>query len=184
VTSGLGDSWQASALLATIPYARLGLGHSGSVPARSRRLRPASWWDSIRSPFSTHATGPSKTRNCIRATFANWRRSLHGCNNRGHRVLFFPTQLRADPPVIEDVRTLLARQRATIVDDPIAERPLRSLEDLMLRLSMMDVRGGNAVCHGVLLAAALHRPRARYRVPYRKDGRLYLYDISMTDHMF
>jgi len=85
------------------------------------------------------------------ATFAAW------LNNRGHRVLFFPTQLRADPPVIEDVRTLLRDSGATIVDDPIAERPLRSLEDLMLRLSMMDVVVATRY-HGVLLAAALHRP--------------------------
>ena len=77
------------------------------------------------------------------ATFAAW------LNKRGHRVLFFPTQLRADPPVIEDIRTLLR--------DSGAEPPMRSLEDLMLRLSMIDVAVATRY-HGVLLAAALHRP--------------------------
>lgn len=85
------------------------------------------------------------------AAFAEW------LNQRGHRVSFFPTQLRADVPVIEDIRTLLDSRGPVSGPDPLGDRPVSSLEDLLGRLARMDIVVATRY-HGVLLAAALHRP--------------------------
>ena len=96
---------------------------------------------------------PGRYHDYVRklVTFAAW------LSARGHRLRFFPTQLRADPSVIEDIRALLRDNGAIVDDDPFARSPMRSLEDLMLRLATMDIVVATRY-HGVLLAAAVHRP--------------------------
>ena len=130
----------------------LRLGPSGQREASSRLvvgLNPLPFFDPRYWPEQDAARYESYVAKL--ATFAAWLKA------RGHSVVFFPTQLRADPPVIEDIRTSMGGAGETIGDDPIADRPMLTLDDLILRLSMMDVVVATRY-HGVLLAAAVHRP--------------------------
>src|SRR5438445_5917266 len=79
------------------------------------------------------------------ADFATW---LH---EQGHSVSFFPTQLRADSPVIQDIRELLKRSAAASVANPLGDWPISSLDDLLRRISMMDIVVATRY-HGVLLS--------------------------------
>jgi polysaccharide pyruvyl transferase WcaK-like protein len=74
----------------------------------------------------------------------------------GHRVVFFPTQLKADPPVIEDVRRIMAAlppdQRARLLD-----RPVQDFESLLAVISSADVVVTGRY-HGQVLALVSRRP--------------------------
>jgi polysaccharide pyruvyl transferase WcaK-like protein len=76
---------------------------------------------------------------------------------RGHTVSFFPTQLRADVPVIEDVRAVLTSRGVGTVEDSLGPRPVSSLQDLLLRIASTDLVVATRY-HGILLSAALHQP--------------------------
>jgi polysaccharide pyruvyl transferase WcaK-like protein len=83
------------------------------------------------------------------AAFAEW------LVEKGHQVVFFPTQLRADPPVIDDILPLLqGRVNSGIVQVSPA---LQSVEDLLSQLSKMDFVVANRY-HGILLSIALNKP--------------------------
>jgi len=108
------------------------------------------------------------------AGFAAWLRE------RGHNVSFFPTQLRADPPVIQDIRALLPSERATEPEHPLGARPMRSVHDLMLRISTMDVVVATRY-HGVLLGAALHKPVVA--IAYYEKTRDLMAQIGQSDYV-
>ncbi len=106
------------------------------------------------------------------ADFAVW---LH---ERGHSVSFFPTQLRADTPVIQDIRELLKRSSAANVTNPLGDWPISSLDDLLRRISMMDIVVATRY-HGVLLSAALHRPLLA--ISYYEKTRDLMAQIGQSD---
>jgi polysaccharide pyruvyl transferase WcaK-like protein len=121
-------------------------------PARSRLIvgiNPLPFFDERYWPEQ----GDEIYHNYVRklAAFARW------LNERGHGVSFFPTQLRADALVIQDIRGLLKGGGATNFEDPLVDRPMSSLDDLISRISMMDIVVATRY-HGILLAAVLHRP--------------------------
>ena len=83
------------------------------------------------------------------AGFADW------LVERGYRVLFFPTQLRADPPVIADIR---AAMRAGGEPGCVLPSPtIGSLGDLMGAIAQTDLVVANRY-HGILLGLVLERP--------------------------
>jgi len=85
------------------------------------------------------------------ATFATW------LGGRGHKVLLFPTQLRADTLVIQDLKFQM-RQRAPIdVGDWLTIRDIRSLEELLSTISLMDIAISTRY-HGILLPGLLGKP--------------------------
>jgi polysaccharide pyruvyl transferase WcaK-like protein len=108
------------------------------------------------------------------ADFALW------LNERGHSVLFFPTQLRADPPVIRDIQALLRGHGAVSLEDPLRDRPLRSLDDLIVTISTMDIVVATRY-HGVLLSALLHRPVLA--VAYLEKTRDLMAQIGQSDYV-
>jgi polysaccharide pyruvyl transferase WcaK-like protein len=85
------------------------------------------------------------------ADFAEW------LNARGHHVAFFPTQLRADPLVIDDIRAVLKDRGLTDFEHAVSHQPMSSVHDLIARISTMDIVVA-ARYHGILLAALVHRP--------------------------
>src|SRR5579885_3229645 len=73
----------------------------------------------------------------------------------GYRVPFFPTQLRADPPVIADIR---AAMRAGGEPGCVLPSPtIGSLGDLMGAIAQTDLVVANRY-HGILLGLVLERP--------------------------
>src|SRR5712692_4031375 len=85
------------------------------------------------------------------AGFASW--LVH----RGYDVLFFPTQLRADPPAIQDIIAAIQRRDPATSGQIHVNSPLRSPEDLIAAMSRMDFILA-ARFHGVLISHLLHKP--------------------------
>jgi polysaccharide pyruvyl transferase WcaK-like protein len=76
---------------------------------------------------------------------------------RGHSVLFFPTQLRADPPAIEDVRKLMTRSSIADVEKHIITCPVHSFDELTSAISTTDMIVATRF-HGVVLSFILNKP--------------------------
>ena len=85
------------------------------------------------------------------AAFAVW------LIRRGYQVLFFPTQLRADPVVIADIVQLLGRDHPDLAGYALIEPPMRTHEDLIAKMQGMDFVVA-ARFHGVLISHLLLRP--------------------------
>jgi len=85
------------------------------------------------------------------ADFALW--LIH----RGYAILFFPTQLRADPPVIEDIRVLMNNSGIPDIEKNIIDYPVHSFDDLTSAISMTDMIIATRF-HGVVLSYILNKP--------------------------
>lgn len=85
------------------------------------------------------------------AAFAVW---LIG---RGDQVLFFPTQIRADPLVIADIRAAIGRIAGTSFDGRVLQREVRSFADLARVLSMVDVAVASRF-HGIIFSYLFQKP--------------------------
>jgi len=74
----------------------------------------------------------------------------------GHRVLLFPTQIRADRWVIEDLKALIQSEMGS--DTPsLVERSVKSVDDLASALGETDIVVAGRF-HGILLAYRMNRP--------------------------
>ena len=76
---------------------------------------------------------------------------------RGYAVLFFPTQLRADPPVIDDIRNLMKKSGIPHLEEKVIDYSVHSFDDLMSAISMTDVVVATRF-HGVVLSYILNKP--------------------------
>jgi polysaccharide pyruvyl transferase WcaK-like protein len=76
---------------------------------------------------------------------------------RGYAVLFFPTQLCGDPPVIEDIRMMMNKGRTADIEKNIIDYPVKSLDDLASAISMTDMIVATRF-HGVVLSYILNKP--------------------------
>ena len=85
------------------------------------------------------------------AAFAQW------LNERGHSVLFFPTQLHADPLVIQDIRDVLKSRGIPDFAHTLGDQPMSSVSDLLSRISVMDIVVATRY-HGILLSALVQTP--------------------------
>jgi polysaccharide pyruvyl transferase WcaK-like protein len=107
------------------------------------------------------------------ALFAAW---LH---QHGHRVVFFPTQLRADPPVIRDVRGLL-NTRAANFETLLVDSSVASVDDLLRRIATVDIVVASRY-HGVVFAALLHKPVLA--ISYYEKTRDLMAQIGQADYV-
>ena len=76
---------------------------------------------------------------------------------RGYQVLFFPTQLRADPPVINDIKNLMKVKADRDVSQKIVDRPIYSFDDLISVISMTDIVVATRF-HGIIIPYVLNTP--------------------------
>jgi len=72
-------------------------------------------------------------------------------------VAFFPTQFRADPPVIEDLKNALAQSGNSPPGDQLIEMPVRSVEELLKLLSLTDLVVATRF-HGIVLSFLMNKP--------------------------
>lgn len=85
------------------------------------------------------------------ANFALW------LIQRGYAVLFFPTQLRVDPPVIEDIRIYMNKSSTLDIEKHIIDYPIHSFDDLTSAISMTDMIIATRF-HGVVFSYLLNKP--------------------------
>jgi len=76
---------------------------------------------------------------------------------RGYRILFFPTQLNLDPPVIRDIRLCMGKNAGLDFQAKIIYEPVNSFDDLVSSISMTSVV---VACrfHGVIIPYLLNKP--------------------------
>jgi polysaccharide pyruvyl transferase WcaK-like protein len=75
----------------------------------------------------------------------------------GRRVVFFPTQLRADPLVIHDIRRLMTANGDGGTGRVVPGAAIGSLQDLVNEIARMDIVIANRY-HGILIALLLNKP--------------------------
>ena len=85
------------------------------------------------------------------AAFAGW---LIGT---GRDVLFYPTQLRADPPVISDILAVLKQTGPAGFERRIVQRSIDTFDDLMSAIAATDVVVPTRF-HGIVLGFLLGKP--------------------------
>ena len=85
------------------------------------------------------------------ASFASW------LIENGYRILFFATQIRADPPVIEDIRSILEKNINLDLKELLLVPSIRSLNDLISQLSMTDFVVATRF-HAILISFLLNKP--------------------------
>lgn len=96
-------------------------------------------------------TGKYQRYLTILAAFVTW------LSQMGYEVVLFPTQLRADPPAIEDLRRLLA-ERGELEPGAFPEvAAVQEVDDLLVFLKGVHLVVATRF-HAIVLASLLHRP--------------------------
>jgi polysaccharide pyruvyl transferase WcaK-like protein len=85
------------------------------------------------------------------ASFALW------VIERGYRVLFFPTQLKLDPPVIVDIKNVLKAKAELDLSECIVDQLISSFDDLVAAISMTDIVVATRF-HGIVIPYVLNKP--------------------------
>ena len=85
------------------------------------------------------------------ASFASW------LIDKRYQVFFFPTQIRADPPVIQDIQNLLNKHDGTDFGNSVLDVPIHNLADLTTRLATTDLVVATRF-HGILLSFLFNKP--------------------------
>lgn len=85
------------------------------------------------------------------ASFASW------LITHDYKVFFFPTQLRADPLVIDDIKSLLAKDGACNLKTHLVDATTSSFEELKAQISSTRVVIATRF-HGVLVSFLLNKP--------------------------
>ena len=85
------------------------------------------------------------------ASFALW------VIQRGYRVLFFPTQLHLDPPVIADIKKVMQAKTNSDIEQSIVDEPIHSFDDLVSAIRLTDIVVATRF-HGVVIPYLLNRP--------------------------
>jgi polysaccharide pyruvyl transferase WcaK-like protein len=85
------------------------------------------------------------------ATFAVW------LIRSGHKVILFPTQLRADPPVIKDVKALVQESLPAARGDSLTCPAVSTFDELLTVIAQTDLVVASRF-HGIVLSFMVGRP--------------------------
>jgi len=85
------------------------------------------------------------------ASFALW------LLETSHDIVFFPTQLRMDPPAIHDIRQIIQRESGSQYIHRVTECSIHTVEDLVDQIATTDIVVA-ARFHGVLISYLLNKP--------------------------
>jgi len=85
------------------------------------------------------------------ASFALW---LIG---KGYRLLFFPTQLRVDPPVIAEIKARMRTSTSLDFEDRIVGGAVSNLDDLLSQIASTSIVVATRF-HGALLSCLMRKP--------------------------
>lgn len=76
---------------------------------------------------------------------------------KNYRVLFFPTQLRVDPFVINDIQLIMKKKDRECFDRYLVQKSIKSFDDLVYEISRMDIVVATRF-HGILISSLLEKP--------------------------
>lgn len=76
---------------------------------------------------------------------------------QGYRVVLFPTQVRADPPVINDLSSLVRESLPTLRDEQLVCPWVTSIEDLLKTIDETDAVVASRF-HAIVMSLLMHRP--------------------------
>lgn len=76
---------------------------------------------------------------------------------KDYQILFFPTQLNLDPPVIEDIHIAMGKSGGLDFEQMIINCSIKSFDDLVSAISMMDLVIA-ARFHGVVIPYLCNKP--------------------------
>lgn len=96
-----------------------------------------------------------------------------------YAVMFFPSQINHDPPVIEDIIGLLRKNEFLSSQSEIICEPVLTLNDLMLQISATDIVITSRL-HGVILSYLLNKPAIA--ISYEKKVDVLMEDMEQTDY--
>lgn len=85
------------------------------------------------------------------ADFALW------VMEKDYKLLFFPTQLRLDPQVIEDIRILINQNKILDTEQDVIDYPVHSMHDLVSAICMTDIVVATRF-HGIAIPYLLNKP--------------------------
>lgn len=77
--------------------------------------------------------------------------------DREYKVLLFPTQLKADPRVIVDIKAIIEKDGASGSKNILLSKPILTVNDLLSEISRMDLVVA-ARFHGILLSFVMRKP--------------------------
>src|SRR3989304_7630672 len=98
---------------------------------------------------------------------------------REYIVSFFPSQLKMDPPVIQDVKRAMENMETAIRWEHIVEPPVTSVEDLVKALSNCYFVVASRF-HGVILAHLMHKPVIA--LSYHEKIDMLMDDVGHSDY--
>lgn len=108
-------------------------------------------------PFSDPSYWPGSSEEIynkyiiVLAKFAEW------LIYRGYSVLFFPTQLKSDPPVIDSIKNILNEKLNAVDMANVLEYDIESFHDLVSAIFAMDMVVATRF-HGVVIPLVLGKP--------------------------
>lgn len=76
---------------------------------------------------------------------------------RGYAVLFFPTQISLDPPVINDIRAIMKNRGDIDFERDIVDVSINSFDELISAISMTNIVVASRF-HGVIISYILNKP--------------------------
>jgi polysaccharide pyruvyl transferase WcaK-like protein len=144
-----GNGWMVPDLAYSLPDRKL---HSESIPSRMVSvvgINPLPFFDGR----YWYKSDPRVYENYVKQVAGFATRLI----SEGYKILMFPTQLRSDPLVIEDVKWCMAGLGMTSVDTHLIEVPVSTEEDLFSAISRTDIVVA-ARFHGILISFLLHKP--------------------------
>ncbi len=112
-------------------------------------VNPVPFYDEQYWPGANALQYEKYTRNL--ADFALW------LIERGYKVLFFPTQLRLDPPVINDIKNVMKAKATGDLEQNIIEKPIYSFDGLVTAICMTDIVVATRF-HGIVIPYVLGKP--------------------------
>jgi polysaccharide pyruvyl transferase WcaK-like protein len=100
-----------------------------------------------------HISDPVKYQRYITtlATFTTW------LIQNKYMVVFFPTQIRADTLVIQDIKECLSKRGAPHLGNAFIEKPIHDVTDLISQLATLDLVVATRF-HGILLSLLMNKP--------------------------
>ncbi len=106
------------------------------------------------------------------AEFASW------LIESGHQILFFPMQLRLDPPVIADIKSLMTPAEASAPN--VIEKPVLSFEDLLSAICMTEIVVATRF-HGIVISYVLNKPVLG--IAYQPKSRDVMVQMGQSDYV-
>lgn len=108
-------------------------------------------------PYSDPAYWPGSTGRIYEKYIGSLSEFALHLLRKGYEIVFFPTQLRLDPPVIDEIRACIRLRGGKDIERGILEKTVNSFEDLFSCLSMIDLAVASRF-HGIIFSYLMRKP--------------------------